>query len=125
MIPLGWIPVIGPIIDGIFGYLNKKQDTAVEIRKVEGSERIAELNQSKSILETFSTNIFINMCRDIVVFPVCVMTALVVWDYIVAIPYPNLIWGIKAIPDGSGFSWLPQSVMVFLLGNTYLNNKQK
>jgi hypothetical protein len=115
MIPLGWIPVIGPIIDGIFGYLNKKQDTAVEIRKVEGSERIAELNQSKSILETFSTNIF----------PVCVMTALVVWDYIVAIPYPNLIWGIKAIPDGSGFSWLPQSVMVFLLGNTYLNNKQK
>lgn len=125
MIPLGWIPVIGPIIDGIFGYLNKKQDTAVEIRKVEGEERTVAMTTSASILTAFKDDISIKVARDIVVYPTVIHAALTMWDYTVVTKFPDLVWGTKAIPVGSGYEWLAYAVMVFLLGNTYLNKLHK
>jgi hypothetical protein len=119
----GWIPVLGPIIDGIVSIFNKKMDTDVQKKKIEAGTREVEITSSTAILSAFRDDIGVKISRDLVIFPVAVWTALTVWDYIIVIPYPWLVWGTKAIPEASGLAFLPYAVMVFLLGNTYLNKR--
>lgn len=121
----GWIPVLGPIIDGIFSFLNKKTDADVENKKTAAGVRTAEVSASVQTLAIFKDDIGVRLARDLIMFPVSVFTAVTVWDYFIVTRYPDLVWGTKAIPEGSGLEWLPYAVMMFLFGNLFLNRKQR
>ncbi len=116
---LTWIPILGPIIEGVFGWLNKRQDNALELVK---AGRTADLEESKiaaNIIETTKDDIGIRLARDIIIFPVAVWTALIGWDTINAIRFPSVMFYVEKYPDS--VAYLPYAVITFLLGNIGIN----
>lgn len=118
---LSWIPILGPIVDGIVSIFNKRADTGVANNKIDADVRQAEIASSIQTLLAFKDDIAIRITRDIVLFPVAVWTALTVWDKIVAIKYPELVWGTSPFIEASGLAFLPYAVMTFLFGIVAVN----
>jgi hypothetical protein len=114
---------LSSLIGGIFSYLSKKQDVALEDTKQKGRTRRAEVEASVETLKIFKDDIDLRIARDIVVYPTCIYSAVTVWDWFVVLRYPDLVWGVKAIPSGSLLEFLPYAVMVFLFGNLVLNRR--
>src|SRR6266478_6340218 len=116
---LTWIPILGPIIEGVFGWLNKRQDNALELVK---AGRTADLEESKiaaNIIETTKDDIGIRLARDIIIFPVAVWTALIGWDTINALRFPGVMFHVDKYPES--VAYLPYAVITFLLGNIGIN----
>lgn len=116
-----WLPIVGPIIDGIVSIFNKKADTTVANRQIDADVRKAEITSSTQTLIAFKDDINIRISRDIIIFPVCVWTGLIVWDKIVAIPFPYLVWGVLPLTEATGLAFLPYAVMTFLFGVVAVN----
>lgn len=115
---LGWIPVIGPIIDGFFGFLNKKTDASVRKEELMVDENKAKIAAQTTILQTFKDDLGVKLCRDLILFPVSIWTGLITWDKIVAHSWPNLVF---VINDYQGtLEYLPYAVLAFLFGNAYM-----
>src|SRR5258705_13818465 len=81
---LSWLPIIGPIIEGFFGFLNKKQDTALAKFQAGTSADTEDAKTSARIIEATRDDLGTRLARDLIVFPVAVWTALLVWDTIIA-----------------------------------------
>lgn len=114
-----WLPVIGPIIQGIVGLFGKWQDTKLATLKTVRSSDIAEAQVSAQIIQTTQDDIGLRLMRDLVCFPVAVWSVLIGWDTIVAIRYPSMMFHVEKYPDSVGY--LPYAVLVFLLGNIGVN----
>lgn len=114
-----WIPVIGPILQGIVSIFNKKMDTDVAKLTVKRQSDVEEAKVSAEIIKTTQDSIGLRLMRDIVCFPVVVWSALLGWDTIVALRYPELKFHVANYPDAVGY--IPYAVMVFLLGNIGIN----
>lgn len=112
---LSWIPLIGPIIQGITsifsGYFSEK--TAVVQAEVETEKTAAE------IIRDTNEDILLRILRDMAVAPVVVWSMFIGWDTIVAYHYPDLMWRIPNYPES--VAYLPYIVLVFLFGNIGLN----
>jgi len=119
---LSWIPMIGPIIEGVISVFNKKMDTEVINRQTDADVKKAEIVASTQALIAFKDDINVRITRDIILFPVAVWTALIVWDKIVDIRYPWLVWGVSPLTEASGLAYLPYAVMVFLFGMAGMNS---
>lgn len=109
---LSWIPLLGPIIQGVSsiftGYFSEK----VQINAT-------ETNASVAIIQATKDDIGLRLLRDaLCLFPVIWMS-LVGWDTIVANHWPNLMWHTARYPVT--VAYIPYAVMVFLLGNIGLN----
>lgn len=122
---LSWLPILGPIIEGTFSFLNKKEDATIKKTEVDGEVRQTEVVSSVKTLEVFKDDITVRLARDIIMFPVAIYTAVATWDYFIVLRYPELVWGVKRIPPESGLEYLIYAVLVFLFGNLYLNRKQQ
>lgn len=120
-----WIPVIGPIINGITSIYSKSQDTKVIQIKEDSANRQLEVKTSYSILELFRDDIGLKIARDIIVWPVAIWTALVSWDTIVAESIlSDWMWHVASF-DKTSVPYLPYAVLVFLLGNIGINTWNK
>jgi hypothetical protein len=108
---LGWIPVIGPIVNGILQYLNKAQDVDLEKYKVDGVVNVEALKAANELSLALKDDIGVKICRDIVIFPMSVWFCLGTWDKIVEHQWPHLVWSTGAFPVTGGLEYLP---MVFL-----------
>lgn len=116
---LAWLPIIGPIIQGIVGIFGKFEDTKLNTLKTNRSSDLEEAKVSAQIIQTTQDDIGIRFTRDIVIFPVAVWTAFIGWDTIVAIRYPWLMFHVEKYPDS--VAYLPYAVITFLLGNIGIN----
>jgi hypothetical protein len=118
---IGWLPIIGPILKGIFSIFTKRMELEEVKYKVDGKVDIAKVQAQTEILKIFEDNIAVNIARDLIMFPTCIWTMLVIWDKIVVLPYPHLVWGIA---DFTGtLEYLPYAVLAFLFGNAFLLRK--
>ncbi len=111
-----WLPIIGPILDAIIKPIAeifiKKEDTKVERIHAQTTD-----NQTAAgVTVAFKDDVGSQVVRDLIMFPVGVWTALIVWDKIVAIKYPDLVWGVLPLTENTGLSFLPYAVMTFLFG---------
>lgn len=111
-----WLPIIGSILDAIikpiFNWLGKKEDTKVESIRAQTID-----NQTAAgVTVAFKDDAGSQVVRDLIMFPVGVWTALIVWDKIVVIRYPDLVWGVMPLDAVTGLSFLPYAVMTFLFG---------
>lgn len=117
---LGWIPIIGPIIQGLFNTASsiygKFKDTQVDLRKQE----VTEAQISANIIESTKDDIGLRLSRDIICFPISIWCALVSWDTIVALRYPDLMFHVAGF-DKTSVPYLPYAVLTFLLGNIGIN----
>ncbi len=116
---LTWIPILGPIIEGVFGWLNKRQDNALEQFKAGRTSDLEESKVAANIIETTKDDIGIRLARDIIIFPVAVWTALIGWDTINALRFPGVMFHVDKYPES--VTYLPYAVITFLLGNIGIN----
>lgn len=116
---LGFLPIIGPIIQGITSIFTKAMDTKVEILKTERGTEVEEAKVSAQIIHDTQDDIGLRLMRDLLCFPTVVWATLIGWDTIVAIRYPDLMFHVEKYPES--VSYLPYAVVVFLLGNIGLN----
>lgn len=117
----GWIPVIGPIINGIVSIYSKNQDTKVIQIKEDSANRQLETKTSAQIIEATKDDIGLRIARDIVVWPVCIWTALLSWDTIIAeSSFRSWMFHVASFEQTSA-PYLPYAVIAFLLGNIGIN----
>lgn len=116
---LGWLPIVGPIIQGVVSIFTKKMDTDVSKLTITRNSDVEEAKVSAQIIHDTQDSVGLRLMRDLVCFPVVVWSTLIGWDTIVAIRYPDLMFHVEKYPDSVGY--IPYAVMVFLLGNIGLN----
>jgi hypothetical protein len=114
-----WIPIIGPIIQGIVSLFTKVEDTKLEIHKADVNLDTQIVQSSTNITSVFHDDIGVRFTRDIILFPVAIWMGFVTWNNIVVYKYPDLIWTVAAYPPS--LAELPYAVMVFLFGVTAMN----
>lgn len=116
---LGWIPLIGPVIDGLVSMFNKYKDVEAIKYKTDGEVSIEGVKASAQIIEATKDDIGIRILRDAaLVFPVT-WSALIGWDTIVAIKWPWLMFHVPPYP--AGVEYIPYAALVFLFGNIGIN----
>ena len=116
---IGWIPLLGPIIQGIVSIFTKVSDNAVVNRKTDANLQIEEAKISAQIISTTQDDIGLRIMRDLVIFPVVIWAAIIGYDTIIAKRWPDWMFHIEKYPDS--VAYLPYMVLVFLLGNIGLN----
>lgn len=113
----GWIPIIGPIIDGLFSVFRSFQKGQRVKTVADAAVDIAAMKYSTDLTEAFKDDIGVRLARDLIMFPVAIWTSLISWDTIVA---ENLghdwQFHIARYPDTLAF--LPYAVLTFLFGST-------
>lgn len=115
----GWIPLIGPIIDGIVSMFNKYKDVEAIKYKTDGEVDIEGVKASAQIIEATKDDIGVRFMRDAaLVFPVG-WSALIGWDTIVAIRWPNLMFHVAPYPPN--LEYIPYAALIFLFGNIGIN----
>lgn len=121
---LGWIPIIGPILQGLFNTASaiygKFKDTQLGMRTAD----VQEAQISEQIIRDTNDSIGLRILRDIYCTPACIHLLLVSWDTILADPKQthvshSWIWHTADYPPS--YSWYTTSVAVFLLGNIGMN----
>lgn len=120
---LAFLPIVGPIIQGVVSIFTKSMDTKVEILKTERGADVEEAKISSQIIHDTQDDIGIRLMRDLMIFPIVVWTTLLSWDTIIA-ESPHIshdwMWHLASF-DKTGAPYLPYAVVVFLLGNIGLN----
>lgn len=118
---LGWLPIIGPIINGLSSAFSKTQDT--KIAEIQG--RTAETQAAVQIIEATKDDIGLRIARDIVIWPVCIWTALLTYDTIIAeSSFKGWMFHLASF-DQTSAPYLPYAVLMFLLGNIGINAWKK
>lgn len=116
---LAFLPIIGPIIQGIASIFTKVMDTKVEVLKTELGTQVEEAKVSAQIIHDTQDDIGLRLMRDLLCFPTVAWATLIGWDTIVAIRYPEWMFHVEKYPDS--VAYLPYAVVVFLLGNIGIN----
>ncbi len=116
---LGWIPFIGPILQGLFNTVSsiysKFKDTQLGMRQAE----VTEAQVSAQIIHDTNDDLGIRILRDAVCLPVVVWTMIIGWDTIMVHHHPDLVFIVEKYPDS--VAYLPYAVLMFLLGNIGIN----
>lgn len=116
---LGWIPLIGPILQGLFNtastIYSKFKDTQLGMRQAD----VSEAQVSAQIIHDTNEDIGIRIMRDgALVFPV-IWSALIGWDTIVSKNWPWLMFHVNPYPESVGY--IPYAALAFLFGNIGMN----
>lgn len=119
---LGWIPILGPIVQGITGIFGKFMDSKVAINAADATRDVEEAKVSAQIIQTTNDDICLRLLRDIYCTPACIHLLLVSWDTIIAeTTHISHKWMWHTATYPASYAWYPTTVAVFLLGNIGLN----
>lgn len=111
---LTWIPIIGPIIQGLFSFLNKVQDKEIVQIQTDGTTKVAAIKASADVTIAAQNDIGVRLCRDIIMLPGSTWCGLYLWDKIMAHHYPWLVWDVAGL-DGP-LALLPHALLVYFFG---------
>jgi hypothetical protein len=115
----GWIPIIGPIVDGVVSIWKGYQNVDIQKYTIDGKVDVAAMQASVANIQATKDDIGIRLLRDLALTPAVVWIALIGWDTIISSHYPNLMWHVNTFP--SSVSYYPGLALGFLLGNIGLN----
>lgn len=116
---LSWIPLLGPIIQGISSIFTGFFSAQTQLAATAANVTIATTQTSSQIIAETNDDVLLRILRDLTILPVTVWSALIGWDTIVAIRYPEWMFHVPNYP--LSVSYLPYMVLVFLFGNIGLN----
>lgn len=116
---LSWIPIIGPIIEGLTSMFNKFQDKEIVKIQTQGTTDVEAMKASANIIDVTKDDIGVRLSRDVLIFPWACWGGAYGWDTLVALHWPWLKIGIADPPQA--IAYLPYAVVVFLLGNIGIN----
>lgn len=109
-----WIPIIGPIIDGIVSIFSKWQDTQLGKYTVDGKVDVEAMTASANIVATTQDDIGIRLARDFLIWPIIIWTDLIVFVTLCKTMKPG--WYFIVLPLPPAIEFLPYAVFTFLLG---------
>lgn len=116
-----WLPVIGPIINGIVTIFTKKQDNALETLKTTTSADVEDAKTIYSFLEVMKDDQSLKAIRNIILIGPAIWIFLLSYDTILAKSYfKDYMWGVASFED-TGAPYIPYAVMVYVLGNVGIN----
>ncbi len=116
----GWIPFIGPIIQGIVSIFTKVEDTKLGKYKVDGTVDVTAMQTSAQIIHDTNDDIGLRIMRDgALIFPV-LWSALIGWDTIVAkTSWKIYMWHVSDYPVE--VRYIPYAAFAFLFGCIGMN----
>ena len=116
---LGWIPLIGPILQGLFStastIYSKFKDTQLGMRQSD----TADAQVGAQIIAQTNDDINLRIIRDIALVPPVVWGGLIGWDTIVAKNYRWLMFGVENYPEA--VQYIPYGAYAFLFGVLGMN----
>ena len=104
---LGFLPVIGTIVSGVTGYLSTRNEMKMTKDK-------NDLEEVKLRIENQRKDVRLQLQQDMIVFPVSAWMMLYGWDKIVAVKYPDLVWGVAPFGEYALMASLPVIVLAYL-----------
>lgn len=110
----GWIPIIGPIIQGIVSIWTGKQQETVQLRQAD-----VEDNRTAASIIAATDSLGLRLARDMYCAPAIVHLWLTSWDTFVSQNHHSWMLHIAAYPPS--YSWYTYSVAAFLVGSIGLN----
>lgn len=116
---LGWLPILGPIVQAVTSIFSKIQDKEIVQIKADAEVTKVETESSTQIIHDTADNIGIRFARDLLIYPTIIWVDLIVWDKIVVLEHPNLVFSVADLP--TSIAYLPFAVATFLLGNIGIN----
>lgn len=120
---LSFLPIIGPLIDGIVAVIKGKQDTTVKLAQTEAGVTQAGMVAANEITTAFVSDSHVRFCRDLIMFPGSIYCGTIIWDRWIEIKYPGLVWGVK--PLVGAMEYLPFALLTFFFGAAYLYWKRR
>lgn len=111
---LGWLPIIGPIIDGAVSIWKSYQDTSLGKYKVDGQVVVEAWKAANELTLGFQNNIPVRLARDMLMFPGSLWCGLYIWGRTWDIYAPSLVIPVKTL-DGP-MEYLPYALMTFFFG---------
>lgn len=104
-----FLPIVGSLISGVSTWLASRNELKMAIDK-------DDLEEIKTRLAGQRKDIRLQLQQDMIVFPTAAWTMLYVWDKIVALKYPDLVWGVAPIDGLAMMAILPTVVLAYLFG---------
>ena len=96
---LSWLPLLGPIIQGLSSIFTSFSDVNIEkIKQVEG-----ETTASVQIIHDTNDSVSLRIMRDLVCFPVVVWAGIIGWDTIVIGWWPEAFLRIVPYPESVSY----------------------
>lgn len=105
---LGWLPIIGPVIDGIVSIWKGYQDVTVQ----KGAQDVQVIQARAAVAIAFKDDIGVRLARDLIMFPAACWTLLIFWYCITHEIAPGWSWKILAVPGN--LEYIPYAVIAFL-----------
>lgn len=116
---LSWIPLIGPIIQGI---LNTAASMYGKFKDTEVAKRTADTADAQvgaQIIQSNMQYLSIRIMTDAALIMPVVWSFLIGWDTIVALRYPYLKFNVSDYPEG--VRYIPYAALAFLFGVLGMN----
>lgn len=107
----GWIPIIGPVIDGVVHIYTQMTNTQVQKETV-------ELQSVNAVTLGFLHEIGVRIGRDMIMFPGSIYCGTIIWDRYMEIRHPELVWGV--LPLTGSMEYLPYALLTFFFGSSFL-----
>lgn len=108
----GWLPIVGPIIDGIVSIFNKQADVGLAKQQDSNKTDLGVIQARAQVAIAFKDDIGSRLARDLIMFPTSLWVFLVFWDSMVKNLAPSLTWRIEQVP--TSFEYIPYAVIAFL-----------
>ena len=116
---LGWIPLLGPILQGLFSTASSIYATFKSTQVEQIKADVATAQVSAQIIHDTNDDIGIRILRDAAILGPVVWAALISWDTIVSFRWPWLKFHVNPYPDNVGY--IPYAALAFLFGNIGFN----
>lgn len=110
-----WIPLIGPILQGVTSIFTSWTNKAISFRQAD----VSEAQVSEKIIQDTKDDIPLRIMRDMICFPVALWCLAIGYDTLIAAYRPDLMYIVPPFPETVGY--LPYVVLTFLFGNIGLN----
>lgn len=115
---LGWLPIIGPVIEGIVAVVRGRQDTSVKNKQIDADVHTTSLKTANELTLGFKDDLGVRICRDMIMFPGSIYCGTIIWDRFMDINHPEWVWGVKGL-EGA-MEYLPFALLTFFFGSAYL-----
>ena len=111
---LGWIPILGPIIQGLTSIYSKFKDNQLGMRQAEVSEE-----QVSADIIAHTDSIGLRLARDLYCAPAIIHLWMTSWDCYIAKTHKS--WMLHPVEYPPSYSWYTYTVAVFLVGSIGMN----
>ena len=112
---LSALPVIGAVVNGVISVLKGKQDLAAK----KDANDVEVIQARTTLLAALRDDIGIKVARDFAMWGPIAYVNLYIWDRIMDLKYPDLVWGVRTL-DLPWESYMPiMAVYAFLFGLSY------